>query len=497
MLTDSLPLASTGVPGLDEILGGGFPKDHVFLIQGDPGAGKTTLSLQFLLEGARNGEKGLYLTLSETVKELNSVARSHGWSLDAITIHEQLVGEEMLTEEDDLTLFHPSEIELGETVKTLLRIVEQERPKRVVLDSLSEIRLLSQSTLRYRRQILALKEFFANRNITAFFLDDRTAEFNDLQLHSVPHGVVVLERLAPLYGAPRRRLEVVKVRGLKYRGGFHDFSIVTGGIVVFPRPRFDAHRRDAASGHLVSGLPALDALTGGGLSRGTSTLLMGPAGAGKSTLATQYVVAAAARGERAAMFVFDESLSTLFARSLAMSMPLAKAVDDGHVRVQQVDPAELAPGEFTCLVQQAVEEHGAKVVVIDSLNGYLNAMPEERFLTLHLHELLSYLGERGVTTLAVMAQHGLIGAGMSASVDVSYLADCVILLRYYEANAEIHKAISVLKKRSGPHERWIRDYDMGPLGIEVGPQLTQFRGLLTGTPVAGVPSADINGSAPR
>ncbi|MEO5729992.1 MAG: ATPase domain-containing protein [Byssovorax sp.] len=478
-------IASTGVPGLDEILGGGFPKDHVFLIQGDPGAGKTTLSLQFLLEGAKIGEKGLYLTLSESVKELHTVARSHGWSLDAITVHEQLVGEEMLSEEEDLTLFHPSEIELWETVKSLLRVVERVQPKRVVLDSLSEIRLLSQSTLRYRRQILALKEFFANRNITAFFLDDRTAEINDLQLHSVPHGVVVLERLAPMYGAPRRRLEVVKVRGVNYRGGYHDFSIVTGGIVVFPRPRFASHRHESTSGQISSAIKGIDDLTGGGLGRGNSTLIMGPAGAGKSTLAIQYVVAAAARGERSAMFVFDESLGTLFARAEALSMPLRAAVRDGLVSVQQVDPAELTPGEFGCEVLKAVEEQDARVVVIDSLNGYLNAMPEERYLTLHLHELLCYLGERGVATILVMAQHGLIGSGMTASVDVSYLADCVILLRYYEANAQIHKAISVLKKRSGPHEKFIRDYDLRSDGIHVGPPLTQFRGLLTGTPVQG------------
>jgi len=336
-----------------------------------------------------------------------------------------------------------------------------EDPARVVLDSLSEIRLLSQSTLRYRRQVLALKEFFANRNITAFFLDDRTAEINDLQLHSVPHGVVVLERLAPMYCAPRRRLEVVKVRGVNYRGGFHDFSIVTGGIVVFRRPPLTAHRKDAVAGQITSGLGEMDALTGGGLRRGNSTLIMGPAGVGKSTLATQYAVAAAARGERVAMFVFDESIGTLFQRSEDLGMPLSRLVDEERISVQQVEPAELAPGELGCLVRDAVEQSGVKVVIIDSLNGYLNAMPEERFLTLHLHELLSFLGERGVTTILVMAQHGLIGAGMTSSVDVSYLADCVILLRYYESNAKIQKAISVLKKRSGPHEKWIRDYDMG------------------------------------
>jgi circadian clock protein KaiC len=484
MNVESDGVASTGITGLDEILGGGFPKHHVYLLQGDPGAGKTTLSLQFLLEGARKGEKGLYITLSESVKELHAVARSHGWSLDDITIFEQLVGEEMLTEDEDLTLFNPSEVELGETVNNLLREVERIKPKRVVLDSLSEIRLLSQSSLRYRKQILALKDFFARRSITALFLDDRTAERNDLQLHSVPHGVVVLERLAPLYGSPRRRLEVVKVRGVNFRGGYHDFSILTGGIRVFPRPLPSSHKSDSVKDQAASGIAEIDALTGGGLRRGNSTLLMGPAGAGKSTLATQYAIAAANRGERAAMFIFDESLGTLVLRSEDLGMPLRKHLDEERILVQQIDPAELGAGEFTQRVRKAVEEDGCSVIVIDSLNGYLNAIPEERFLTLHLHELLSFLGERGVATIVVMAQHGFIGSGMHSTIDVSYLADCVILLRYYEANAEIKKAISVLKKRSGAHEKSIRDYDMGREGIRVGPPLKQFRGLLTGTPIA-------------
>ncbi|HEX9985164.1 MAG TPA: ATPase domain-containing protein [Thermoanaerobaculia bacterium] len=484
MNVESDGVASTGITGLDEILGGGFPKHHVYLLQGDPGAGKTTLSLQFLLEGARKGEKGLYITLSESRKELHAVARSHGWSLDDITIFEQLVGEEMLTEDEDLTLFNASEVELGETVNNLLREVERTKPKRVVLDSLSEIRLLSQSSLRYRKQILALKDFFARRSITGLFLDDRTAERNDLQLHSVPHGVVVLERLAPLYGSPRRRLEVVKVRGVNFRGGYHDFSILTGGIRVFPRPLPATHHSDSVKEQAGSGIAEIDTLTGGGLRRGNSTLIMGPAGTGKSTLATQYAIAAADRGERAAMFIFDESLGTLVLRSEDLGMPLRKHVEEGRVSVQQIDPAELGAGEFTQRVRQAVEEDGCSVVIIDSLNGYLNAIPEERFLTLHLHDLLSFLGERGVATIVVMAQHGFIGSGMHSTVDVSYLADCVILLRYYEADAEIKKAISVLKKRSGAHEKSIRDYDMGPEGIRVGPPLKQFRGLLTGTPVA-------------
>lgn len=475
-------VASTGIVGLDEILGGGFPSEHVYLLQGDPGAGKTTLSLQFLLEGVRRGEPVLYLTLSETRKELQAVAESHGWDLTSINIFEQLVGEEMLSESEDLTLFHPSEVELGETVNNLLREAERIKPKRLVLDSLSEIRLLSQSNLRYRKQILALKDFLSKRNITALFLDDRTSEINDLQLHSVPHGVVVLERLAPIYGAPRRRLEVVKIRGVQFRGGYHDFTIVGGGIRVFPRPRTGEHRIDSVGGQLASGVEEIDSLTGGGLRRGNSTLIIGPAGVGKSTLATQYAVAAAANGEHVGFFVFDESLGTLYARSRDLDIPLADSVDKGLLHIHQIDPAELAPGEFAQLVRQAVEEQGASVIIIDSLNGFLAAMPEERFMSLHLHELLSYLGERGVASIIVMAQHGLIGT-MQTTIDVSYLADCVILLRYYEDNAEIRKAISVLKKRSGQHEKTIRDFDMGPGGVKVGPPLRGMRGLLTGTPV--------------
>src|SRR3954447_12215579 len=483
MQASTEPVAATGIVGLDAILGGGFPKDHVYLIQGDPGAGKTTLSLQFLLEGVKLGEKALYITLSETRRELHAVAKSHGWSLDGVEIHEHLVREETLSEEEDTTIFHPSEIELGQTVSRVLEEVERVNPQRVVLDSLSEIRLLSQSNLRYRKQILALKQYFTNRGATVLFLDDKTAEGNDLQLHSVPHGVILLERRAPLYGAPRRRLEIIKLRGVDFRGGYHDFNIRRGGIELYPRLIAARNRGEGGEGLLASGIGEIDALLGGGLELGSSTLIMGPAGVGKSTLAAQYALAAANRGERAALFIFDESRRSLLHRSTAVGMDMTESLQNELITVQQVDPAELAPGEFANLVRLAVERDEARVVIIDSLNGYLNAMPEERFLTLHLHEMLTFLGDHGVATILVMAQHGLIGSNMISSVDVSYLADCVVLLRYYESEGELHKAISVMKKRSGDHEKAIREFSMGEDGLKVGPPLKQFRGILSGIPI--------------
>ena len=475
-------VAATGIEGLDHILLGGFPRDHVYLLQGDPGVGKTTLGLQFLLEGVRNGETAMYITLSETRDELLAVGRSHNWDVSKIHIYEQLIGEESL-EEEETTVFYPAEVELGQTIKAFLAEVERLKPDRVVLDSLSEIRLLAQSTLRYRKQILALKQFFAGRHVTVLFLDDRTSDVNDMQLQSVPHGVVELERYTPLYGAARRRLQLVKVRGLNFRDGYHDFNILTGGIVVYPRLIAAEHHRVIQElERLPSGLPNLDEMLGGGIDRGTSTLIMGPAGCGKSALSTQYAVAAASRGEKVAMFIFEESLSSLFNRSAALGMPLRSLVERGLIEVRQVDPAQLQPGELAHLVRQSVEQDGARVLIIDSLNGYLNAVPEERFLLLHLHELLSYLGQNGVATILVFAQHGLLGAAMQSVVDVSYLADCVILLRYFEAMGKIRKAISIVKKRSGIHDTAIRDLMMTKEGIRIGAPLTDFRGVLTGIP---------------
>jgi len=472
--------ASSGIEGLDHILLGGFPRNRVYLIQGDPGVGKTTLGLQFLMQGVKEGEKGLYVTLSESAEELRAVAKSHGWTLAGIDIYEEMIGEQALNEQET-TVFYPAEIELGETIKGMLAEVDRVKPKRVVIDSLSEIRLLAQSSLRYRKQILALKQFFARRDVTVLCLDERTSEANDIQLQSVPHVVVELERYTPLYGAARRRLQLIKVRGLNFKDGFHDFAIITGGLIVYPRLVAAEHRVIVKQEQIPSGLPLLDQMVGGGVDRGTSTVIMGPAGSGKSGLATQYAVAAARRGEKASMFLFEESLSSLLHRSEALGMRLKECLDNGTITVHQVDPAQLQPGELAHLVREEVEKRHISVVVIDSLNGYLNAVPEERFLLLHLHELLSYLGQNGVASILVFAQHGLIGH-MQQTVDVSYLADCVILLRYFEADGQIHKAISIMKKRSGYHETSIRALTMSAEGFKLGPPLSNYQGVLTGVP---------------
>ncbi len=477
-----VPRSKTGVPGLDDILLGGLISSRLYLVDGDPGAGKTTLALQFLLEGVRAGEKCLYITLSETREELNCGAASHGWSLAGIEIVELVAEAKDLDGDSQVTMYHPSETELHETTSKVLAAVERTNPDRVVFDSLSELRLLAQSSLRYRRQILALKQFFVGRNCTVLLLDDRTSEVSDMQLQSIAHGVISLEQLAPIYGAERRRLRVMKFRGTNFRGGFHDFAIREEGLVSFPRLVASEHSEPFTRERIKSGVTALDTLLGGGPDRGTSTLLMGPAGSGKSTIAVQYAVAAAARGDHAAIFAFDESLATLEARSDAIGIKFKEGTRAGEVMVQQIDPAELSPGEFAWRVRECVEMNAAKVVVIDSLNGYLNAMPEEKFLTAQLHELLTYLGRRGVTTLMVVAQHGMVGT-MQSPVDTSYLADSVVLLRYFEYAGKVKKAVSVLKKRSGAHEESIRELRFDGRGIHLSEPLTQFRGILTGVPV--------------
>jgi len=472
--------ASTGIVGLDDILGGGLTRDRLYLVEGTPGTGKTTLSLQFLLEGAARGEAGLYITLSETADELRAVAASHGWSLDRLSVFE-LVGDMGLDPDGEQTVLHPSEVELGETTREVMRQVGELRPARVVFDSLSEMRLLAQSPLRYRRQILALKQFFSSRQCTVLMLDDRTADPTDLQLHSIAHGVVSLEQAPRDYGAERRRLRVVKMRGIKFRGGFHDFVLDTGGLTVFPRLiAADHHAAFDAAVH-STGNRELDELLGGGLVPGTNILLSGPSGVGKSTTAVSCMVAALERGEFATYYLFDEGLGTFLGRSAALGMDLAPYVEAGRLTLRQIDPAELSPGEFTSRVRQAVEEENCSFIVVDSLNAYLQSMPGEKYLLLQMHEMLSYLGQRGVKTILILGHHGIMG-DMRADVDLSYLSDSILVFRFFEAQGQIRSAISVVKTRSNAPERTIRELRIGQHGVQVGKALTDFEGVMSGLP---------------
>ena len=472
---------ATGISGLDHILVGGFPRDRFYLVEGDPGVGKTTLGLQFLLEGVRVGEKGLYVTLSESRDELLQVAAAHGWSLDGIAVVELSAIEEQLAADAQTTLLHPAEVELTQTTSVITAEVERVRPQRVVLDSLSELRLLAGSPLRYRRQILALKQFFIGKNCTVLLLDEGSIDERDVQVQSIAHGVITLKNMAPDYGGERRRLRVLKLRGIDFRGGFHDYVIRRGGLIVFPRLVAADDRHPPEGGKLASGIPGLDALTGGGLDWCTSNLLIGPAGTGKSVLATSYIAAATNAGLRVAFYTFDETISLLRNRAPVVKLDLDKHLGSGLLVVQQVDPAESSPGEFADKVRAEVRA-GARLVVIDSLNGYLAAMPDERHLVLHLHELNSFCTQCGALTLMLAEQKGLVGP-MQTQIDVTYLADTVVVLRHFEAAGEMRQAISMMKKRSGGHERFIRELKIDASGVRVGQPLHDFQGVLTGTPV--------------
>jgi circadian clock protein KaiC len=476
----------SGIEGLDDIIRGGFPKNCLYLITGLPGTGKTSLAMQFLLEGIAQGERCLYVTLSETRAEIEKVARSHGWKLAGLQIEELIPSERNLSADAQLTVFNPSEMELGETTEALIAAVNKHRPQRLVIDSLSELRLIAQNALRYRRQVLALKQFFGGHDCTVLLLDDRTGSVEDDHLQSIAHGVVMLEQLVNQFGAERRRMRISKMRGVAFRGGYHDFAIRRGGLDIFPRLVASEHVGEFLEEQIASGNGPLDHLLGGGLPTGTSTLLIGPAGTGKSTVATQFASAAAARGQRVAMFIFDENIGTFRSRSRKLGLKIDDALQSGTITTQQVDPAELSSGEFAAIVRRAAEGKDAtgtpaRMIIIDSLNGYLNAMPEEKYLTAQLHELLSYLGQKGVVTMMTVTQTGMVGS-MSSPVDTTYLADNVMLFRYFEAGGHVRRAISVVKKRNGHHEHTIRELDLNERGVLIGEPLDNFHGVLTGVP---------------
>jgi circadian clock protein KaiC len=474
--------AKTGIPGLDDVLFGGLPAHHVYLLEGTPGTGKTTLALQFVFEGLRSGEKALYIALSETTQELHAIAESHGWNLDSVDVYEITPVEASLQPGEEYTIFHSDEVEMAETIKLILNRVEEVQATRVVIDSLAELRLLSRDPVRYRRQTLALKQHFTRKKITVLLLDDRTSERIDSQLHSLVHGVITLERLPRDYGKNRRRLEIVKLRGAEYADGYHDYSIQRGGIVVFPRLVSALQHRPFQRETVSSNMAGLDDLLGGGLDRGSATLLLGPSGSGKTTLAIKYAVAAIQRAEPVAMYTFDEGITSLLTRGDGLGMNLSEHVRAKRITIEQVNPAELSPGDFAYRVRRSVEQDRAQMVVIDSLNGYMTAMPQEEFLSLQMHELLNYLNQQGVVTLLILAQQGILGS-MQTNIDLSYLADSIVLLRFFEAAGRVRRAISVVKKRSSKHEQTIREFTiLAPDGVQLGHPLEEFQGVLSGLP---------------
>ena len=474
--------ASTGIHGLDHILRGGLPRDRVYLLEGEPGTGKTTAALQFLMEGVRQGESTIYVTLSESAVELRAVAKSHGWTLDGIDIFELMPADVTPGQDEQYTIFDPSEVELSDTIRAVIEHVNLVNPSRVVIDSLAEFRLLAREPIRYRRQILALKQFFVGRRTTVLLLDDRSGSQPDLQVQSISHGVLRLEQQVGEWGAERRRIQITKLRGVKFRGGFHDVRIETGGLRVFPRIVAADMPGEARLAPVESGIPELDALMGGGLSTGTSTLLIGPAGVGKTILASKYASVLSRSGERSAIYLFDERRSTFLQRSRGLGLDLQPLVDSGAVTVRQLDPGQISAGEMAAEICRQVEQEKVRLLLLDSLNGYMNAMQEDRTVLLQLHELLTYLNQHDVLTIITVAQHGLVGEAVASPLDISYLADTVVLLRYFEAAGTVRKAISVLKKRTGPHEDVIREFKIRDNRLEVGGPLSNFRGVLTGVP---------------
>lgn len=471
----------TGIAGLDEILKGGLPCNRLYVVEGEPGSGKTTMSLQFLMTGAAMGERSLYITFSETEEELKAVAESHNWDISKIHMVDLSYLERQLSPNAQNTLFHPSEIELNKITENLLQKIEEISPTRIVFDSISEMRLLAETPLRYRRQILALKQALAKRKSTVFFLDDLTNASQDLQVQSIAHGVIRLSRLHHHFGGERRQLRILKLRGVRFTSGSHDFDIQMGGVQVHPRIVSAQFEDQLADGQLPSGIDGLDSLLGGGLDRGTASLFIGPAGTGKSTMCLLYALSAVSRGESVAFFCFDETVANLLKRSNAIGMKVGAAIQSGRLHIQKVDPAEFSPGAFAGLVQEFVSQQNCKMVVMDSLNGYIQAMPQEQFLTLQLHELFAYLNNQGIVTMITLAQHGMIGT-MVSPVDLTYLADTVVLTRFFESMGAIKKAISVIKKRTGAHESTIREFSIGTSGVRVGKALTEFQGILTGVP---------------
>lgn len=474
---------SIGSRGLDDVLGGGLPRGYFYLLEGEPGTGKTTLAMQFMAEGLRRGEKTLYITLSETPDDLRTTAGLHGIQLDGLQFVDLKPSEEDLKPDGQYSVFHPSEVELGDRLQAIVSEVERHKPDRLVIDALSELRMLAKDPLRYRRQVISLREF-TPPDCTVLLLDDRSSRHSDIELHSIVHGVIMLDKVHREYGKTRRRMEVSKLRGSAFREGYHDYIIQTGGVVVFPRLVASEHLAPPESADAAtSGIAQMDALVGGGLDRGTSTLLLGPAGCGKSTIAMRWLTSGAERGETGCAFIFEETVSTLINRAKGLGMDLQPHLDSGRIKIDHLDPAEMSPGEFIEKVRIAVDVDKARIIIIDSLNGFLQAMPGEQFLALHLHELLTYLNHKGVVTLMVMAQSGVVGSNVQTPADVSYLADNILVLRYFEAQGEVKQAISMIKKRSGAHEHTIRELRLGPDSIQVGDPLRNFHGVLTGIPV--------------